>query len=285
MIYSKGQLTADQIQAKINDLMMRRDQLQSMMDSNVPTSDELKAVETGVNATISAEKKQMANVTKVYACYRYLCEASRTNSSNSKNASDPCAKYKDKDPCSRLNDLQTQLNEATRATTQAQTAGDSAMNQLLVYRGSNGSMDAIIKQLNSQIDTLKGELKNAPKPIPPDAAAANGTGQLSPQEIEENWMSFSFDSETSSLSKVTKSSTFKTAESFSDSGFFWSVGGSASYSRSSQSFSKSMHSADVSVSAKMLRVTFSRNWFQPSIFQLGKLKMVRTASLIALYTP
>lgn len=41
------------------------------------------------------------------------------------------------------------------------------------------------------------ELKNAPDPIPPAAAEASGTGQLTKQELEDNWLSFTFDSEMS----------------------------------------------------------------------------------------
>ena len=37
---------------------------------------------------------------------------------------------------------------------------------------------------------------------------------------------------------------------------------------------KKMSNSDVTVSAKFLRVTFTRNWFQPSLFHMDKLEMV-----------
>lgn len=253
-----------------------------MMNTNVPTKDELEKIEKKIQSTVSAEQEKIKETAKEYACYQYLCEEKRVSNTSTKTNSvtskSSCSQYDkpNSDPCSKINNIQQKLSQQSADIAQAQTAGNSAINQLTAYTGNNGSMEVIIKQLNDEIAELKRQLSTAQKPIPPDAEGAkiNGTGHLSSQEIEENWMSFTYDSETSASSTVTSSTTYKAAASLSVGGLFWSVGGGASYSSSSQDFSKQMKSAQVKVSAKLLRVTIERNWFRPSLFSVSKLQMV-----------
>ena len=253
------------------------------MDTNVPTDAQLKAVQDQTDKTVSNAKTKMQNKTLAYACYRFLCQQKRAssgkNSSKSVATSDGgnCAGYESgNDPCSKINDIQTDLDKARQDLVFAQTERSSVLNQLNAYSASAANLKNIINDLTEKIAQLQKELKNAPKPIPPDVARAklNGTGQLTPEEREQNWMSFSFDSESSTKSVKTDSKTYKAAVSFSAGGALWSVSGGASYSHASQDFAEKMSNSDVTISGKLLKVTINRNWFQPSLFAVGKLQMV-----------
>lgn len=211
-----------------------------------------------------------------YNCYQYFCQINRT-ANNPQNFVIPsdCTNYKSNpDPCNQINELQNKLSQKSEALAEALSTSYSAINQLTAT--ANTSISNFITQLNDEIAALHKQLPTAPKPIPPDVnkAKINGTGHLSPQEIEQNWMSFSFDSETSSSSTVTGSTTYKAAASSSLRELLWSVSGSASYSRSTQDFSSKTSSAKIAVSAKLLKVQIQRNWFRPSLFSVGSLKMV-----------
>lgn len=156
----------------------------------------------------------------------------------------------------------------------AKTTADSAKNQMLGFSSDNKNLQSIINQFDVQISALEKQKETAAQSTPPAANAANGTNELTSEELEANWMTFSFDSKTSKKSTSTESNSYSASLDFSVGGLGWSVGGGASYSRSQQDFAEQMSSADISVSAKFLRVTFSRNWFRPSLFKTGKLKMV-----------
>lgn len=146
-----------------------------------------------------------------------------------------------------------------------------------------------------QIELLEKELKKAPKPLPQEAASAKETvsHQESQQDLDDSWMSFSFDSEKAKKSVDSDSKTFKAAAAaFHASGLFWHADASASHSEASQDFNSKMSQAHISISAKLLRVTVNRNWFRPSLFEIGKLGMVscflfffRHEFIVAYYSP
>ena len=280
LLCSKHQPTKEQIQAKINDFTARKTQIEEMINSKVPTPSMLLQIKSEYNNTITSSKQKLSDAAKKHACLVYLCEQKRAKS-DSKAPADPksdpeCSDFasESSDPCKAITDTQGDMDEARRAMVQASTQRDSALNQLMANDPTDGSLNSLLLDLKQRIEQLTTELDNAPKPIPPAAAEANGTGQLTKQEIEDNWMSFTFDSEQSTKSVDTQSKTYKTATSFSAGGFLWSVSGGTSYSRSSQDFAQKMSQSDVDISAKFLRVTFSRNWFRPSLFNMGNLKMV-----------
>ena len=277
--------------SKISDLQMRVVQLTSMMKSNIPSENEANNTIANMKNTVTATEKNIQEASVDYSCFRYLCQQKRAkakrkvfrqeieflfNEVQSEDASTSCSgfKYKTKDPCNELNEAQTKLDVAREEAVQAATKENSARNQLHAYSSSDSSITGILDSLKTQIDQLQEELKTAPKPVPQAAASLNGTGQLTQKEIEENWMYFSFDSDSSAKSVSTSSTTYKAALSFSVGGALWSVSGGASFSRATQDFSDKMSRSDVSITGKFLRVTINRNWFQPSIFSLGDIHMV-----------
>ena len=247
-----------------------------MIDSKVPTENMLNQIKEQYGTMINSSKQKMDDAAKKHTCFVYLCQQKRAKKGKESQPTDPACKdfAKTDDPCKAITDTQGEMDESRREIVQANTQKDSALNQLTAYSATDGSLNTLIKDLDQRIKQLNNELKNAPSPVPPAAADANGTGQLTTQEIKDNWMSFTFDSEQSRKSVDTESTTFQTALSFSGGGLFWSVSGGASYSHKSQDFAQKMSNSDVSISAKFLRVTFTRNWFRPSLFNLGKLKMV-----------
>ena len=248
-----------------------------MIDSKVPTSDMLSQIKSEYEDTIDSAKQKLSDAAKKHACLVYLCQQKRAKKKRKIPPLKPdpaCTDFASGDPCMAITDTQGAMDEARRAMVQASTQRDSALNQLMAYNATDGSLKSLLPDVDQRIEQLKNELDNAPNPIPPAAAEANGTGQLTKQEIEENWMSFTFDSEQSTKSVDTESKTYKAALSFSGGGLLWSVSGGTSYSRSSQEFNQKMSNSDVDISAKFLRVTFTRNWFRPSLFNMGKLKLV-----------
>ena len=249
-----------------------------MIDSKVPTDAMLLQVKSEYESTITSSKQKLSDAAKKHACLVYLCQQQKANNDSNTKPDPDCSDYASSDPCNAITDTQGDMDEARRAIVQASTQRDSALNQLTANNATDGSLNSLLLDLDQRIEQLTSELDNAPSPIPPAAAEANGTGQLTKQEIEDNWMSFTFDSEQSTKSVKTTSTTYQAALSFSASGDLWSVSGGASYSRSSQDFAQKMSQSDVDISAKFLRVTFTRNWFRPSLFNMDKLKMVSSYS-------
>ena len=266
---SENKLTRQKIQAKITDLKMRLLQLQSMQNAQSPTDDDLKKLNPNTN--IETLKKNIEDAAKAVRCYEYLCQAEKTTKKLPEG--DTCKKaYPKPKPCDEVNAQRAAMNAAMQSATQAQTENDLMMNVLEAYRSSNTK--EIADNLQAKIKALEEELKSAPTESPV-VNKAKEKGEMIPQEIEQNWMSFSFDSVASSKSVSSNSKTYKGAHSFHAGGLLWSSKGGVSYSSSEQEFHKKMSSADVSVSAKLLRVTINRNWFRPSIFRISNfLKMV-----------
>lgn len=240
-----------------------------------PTETEITSMKEDSPALVKA-KTDIDNAAQAIRCFEYLCQAHRTK--KTLNTEDSCTKTyitdTEMNPCDELNKQRTAMDEATETVAQAKTESDSMANTLNAYSATNTNIKGVEAQLKAQIAVLEEKLKSAPIEAPM-IDKANAKGEMTRQDIDQNWMSFSFDSATSTSSVNKDSKTFKTASSFSAGGLGWSVGGGASYSRSQQNFQQKMSAANIGVSAKLLRVTINRNWFRPSVFGIGNfLKMV-----------
>ncbi len=248
--------------------------LLSMMNSAAPSSNDIDAIQNQTDAKVDDKKKTLNETTEELSCYKYLCLCAQTNTTVNPNST--CHKYVNEtnDACGDVSKKEDATNNASAAVTEAQTGADNALNELKAYNASNDNMKALVGSIDSDIDNYTSQLETAPKVLPPIAAEANNTGAMTQEELDNNWLSFSFDSETSNTTTVTDSKTYKSALSFSAKGLFWHASGGASYSRAEQDFAQQMSAADTSISAKVLRVTFSRSWFTPSIFQIAKFQMV-----------
>lgn len=170
------------------------------------------------------------------------------------------------DSCAKVTEQQANIAKKMQAVIQKRSQYDFAMNQL---QASSQSLQDIQKQFGDQINQLREELKKAPKPIPIEAAPV-----MSQKELDANWMPFTFDSETSLKSVDTDSKVYKSAATFGAFDGFWFAGASVSHSKASQDIYNAMSKANVSIAAKVLRVTFSRNWFRPSLFSYDNLEIV-----------
>ena len=94
------------------------------------------------------------------------------------------------------------------------------------------------------------------------------------EQLDANWMRFSFDS-AASKSQTDSSSSYSSVSTSVSVGFaMWSASASYSRSKSQQNFKSSMNSAKVAVQGELLRVTIQRPWFRPSLFQNAHLQMV-----------
>lgn len=270
ILFSESKPTRGQIQAKIRDLKMRLLQLESMMNSPAPSDEDLKKLSPSKDQEVMKKIKDAAAAIR---CYEYLCEAKKSETKLADG--DMCKKkYKASNPCDEVTNQRKAMDAATQSLTEIQTKSDLTKDILGAYKSTDASLQGIIKQLKAQIANLEEDLKSAPIESPV-INKAKGKGNMAQKEIEQNWMSFSFDSETTSKSFSSDSKTYKDASSFSASGLFWSAKGGASYSHSEKDFQQAMSKAHVSVTAKLLRVTINRNWFRPSIFQISNfLRMV-----------
>ena len=259
---------------------MRRAQLQAMMSAASPTEKELKALIDSSSGESTKRQKAIDDAAQAVKCYEYLCKAKNAKKLATLPATDSCkTKYKESDPCQEISKSRKKLEEASQAETEAQSVSDMMKNNLEAYKSTNPSLNAILVQLNNEIDELQKKYESAPTEAP-ILRKASGKGEMSGEEIAQNWMAFTFDSEKSSKSRDTSSSTTKVAASTS---FFaqFTLGAGMSYSRSHQEFHEKMSSSDVSVSAKLLRVTINRNWFRPSIFRNSNLfKMVSFVTVL-----
>ena len=89
----------------------------------------------------------------------------------------------------------------------------------------------------------------------------------SQEQLDSRWLQFEVNSEKTEFQTSSSQKQFSTAASFKASGFFWSVRGSASYSRSESKFQRDMNSAQVNIQGELLRVIVQRPWFRPSLFK------------------
>lgn len=254
-----------------------------MMNSDMYSNTTIAALKKNLKTTTQSETamNSLSEAMTKLNCWEYLCQAKKMNLKSSNTPSACTTSYysstkKDsstkEDPCSKIKEAQESYMTSISAVADGWMESNLTLNRFEAYDKTN--LQAILNELDSRITALQQQLDNAPKLLPPLAAVASGTGTMTQKELDDNWMSFSFDSK-SSISKTTKSSTsYKAAISVHDSGLSWSVSGSASYSRSTENFAADMSQSDMSVSVKMLRVTFNRNWFQPSIFSIQTLHMV-----------
>ena len=269
---------------KIKGLKMGHLQLTSMMNSHIPSERQAQNILSALNSTVDAALSKLSNASIAYSCLRYLClwkraisdsQSQRSKFPQDGESSDACLMYEiEKNPCTKVNKAQTDLDKARQEVILAETHKDVVMNHLSTYSASNGSIKSITDNLQQQIKQLHKELKAVPKPVPHAAATIIRTGQLTQKENEENWMYFSFDSESSLISVDSNSTAYQAALSFPVGEDLWSVPGGTSDSQASQHFAKKMSQADVSITGKFLRVTINRNWFQPSIFKLGNIPLV-----------
>ena len=218
--------------------------------------------------------KVLNESTDTLNCYKYLCCCRRFNVTV--NSDSDCKKYDNSsvDVCAEISQKEGGAIDASGDVTEQQLDNDYTLQKLSAYNGSSQDMQTLLQQLDDQIANYTEQLKDAPVTLPPIASSANQSEYLTQDEIDQNWRVFAFNSETSSSTAITDSKTYKTALSFSVNGLFWSAGGGASYSRAEQDFAQQMSEADVSLSAKILRVTFSRSWFTPSLFSLANFTMV-----------
>ena len=257
---------------KINDLEIKKLQINSMLQSHILTSQELKSLNKKINDRSKAASDKVEKEYNTINTMSCQCQIQRVlGLEESKKL---IGASNSSDPCKEMNDKMDGLNEAQSEATWAKTEGEAAVNQLQAYSAENSNLQGIVNDLDAQIKELQTELKTVPKPVPLSAADASGKNELSQDEIEQNWMSFSFDSVSSTKEVDTSSETYKAALSFSVGGLLWSVSGGASYSRSQQDFAQQMSKSDVAISGKFLRVTMNRDWFHPSIFSIGGLRMV-----------
>ena len=233
----------------------------------------MKEIQKHTDQTVDKKNTTLYNASKALNCYRYrcLCKQSQINT----NSYDSCEgkDYPDSiDYCKEVSKKEDDVKNASVAFIEAQTQANYTVNELKAYNA--GNIQTLLHSIDSDIANYTSRLATAPKVLPPIAAEASNTGAMTQEELDNNWLSFSFDSETSNTTTVTDSKTYKSALSFSANGLFWHASGGASYSRAEQDFAQQMSAADTSISAKVLRVTFSRSWFTPSIFQIAKFKMV-----------
>ena len=91
------------------------------------------------------------------------------------------------------------------------------------------------------------------------------------EQLDSNWLSFSFDSkkDTSSSFSTSSSKHLRVAASARAGNWFWSVKGSFdfSYSKYESRFLATMNSAQTLVRGELMRVTIQRPWFRPSLFK------------------
>ena len=250
---------------------MRKDQITAMMNSKVPTDAELAAIIKKFDDAKTKESTDMQATYDKISCLKVHCQLEEFGGLFADEVvKDKCGEQAGAKYCDALNKAQSDMAGQMQDSAQKQNQYDAAKNQLLASHASSDSLSGILKQIEDEINDLEDQLKTAPKelPVPKD----NNT--MSQQELDDNWMSFSFDSEESKTSVDTSSKVYKAAASFHASGWFWHAGGSVSHSSASQNFDKDMQQAGVNVAAKLLRVTFSRNWFRPSLFSHKHLGMV-----------
>lgn len=225
---------------------------------------------------LEAAQSDIQAAGKAVRCYEYLCNAERAYVQLPED--DACKTiYKEPRPCDEAKKWTTKLEEATQFAIKAQTDSDLMKNNLQAYESTNMNLQGISKNLQAKIADLERDLKSAPIHSPA-ISEAKGEKDMSQKEIEQNWMSFSFDSLKYSQSKKSDSKkAFKIViPSFFVSKFGFSAGTDGfSLSLKQKEFRHNMSVADVLVTAKLLRVTIHRNWFRPSVFRIRKsLKMV-----------
>jgi hypothetical protein len=98
--------------------------------------------------------------------------------------------------CCLVSEQQAIVDQAIQNAVRDRSLYDSAKNQLQAYNESSEDLRNILTQIHNQIELLK---ETSPKKLAHVAASAAGS-EMTQEELDANWMSFNFDTETSEQS-------------------------------------------------------------------------------------
>lgn len=151
-------LSAEQIQYKLDELTMRRDQIQSMMDASVPTTHDLDVATKKMDDKEGADRKKISTASEKLNCLRLLCQLFNADISGE---IESCKKQVTgiSNYCTALNDQQILVQKLMRSAIGAKTRDNSVKNQMHAYEASSNSLQQILKQVQDQINVLKKELE------------------------------------------------------------------------------------------------------------------------------
>lgn len=245
----------DEIQAQIGDLQAKKQVLKALKNA-ASSSDDLRVVLDELKTNLTKSDTTLAEFASNTEQLRQSCLTSRIR-----------AKATGKS----VQTSECQQYEAMTGSASDKLAGNSDLFacvqdldfQVNGVNQTKAALQVVIDEIDDKISELQLLLLRASTKFPSLARHAAD----SQDQLDSRWLRFSFDSKKKIASQDRRSSYFNTASSFSASGFFWSVGASASYSTSRSQFRRSMNSAEVKIQGELLRVTIQRPWFRPSLFK------------------
>ena len=142
--------------------------------------------------------------------------------------------------------------------------------QVNSFEESRDALNQTAQLLEEQIQDLKRRLASTDVKFSHLARKAQHAAD-SQEQLDSQWLQFSFDSQRYQSSSETEYS--RTTSHFAASAgggwgmFSFGASYSQSRSRSDYSFESAMNSAQTEVSGELLRITVQRPWFRPSIFK------------------
>lgn len=182
----------------------------------------------------------------------------------------------DDEACEKYAQSSSNASEHVNSNTELFACVQDLDFQINSFEQSREALNQTALQLEQRIEALRAQLASTDVKFSHLARDAQHAAD-SKDQLDSKWLQFSFDSKRyqSSSSSSYSRKTSQIATSVGGGGFFWSVGGSYSHSRSrSESrFRASMNRAQTVVSGELLRVTIQRPWFRPSIFKNPQLQI------------
>ncbi|KAL5492011.1 hypothetical protein EMCRGX_G017397 [Ephydatia muelleri] len=252
-------MSGDQIRLQIGRLKARRAVLVALKSAPVEPQ-ATKAIDDAKKSVDSADA-DLATTAKKAEKDRQICLAKRgcqMAADNIGGATDCGDFLKGSENTTNTVDLNSQIYSCAEA-----------LNAQLNPDSQKANIDQAIANIDAAVEEYKKALTTSPVQLSQLADHAADDKE----QLDANWLQFSFDSAASSQQTDASSSYSSYASSASAHGLFWSASASYSTSKAQQDFSTKLNSAKVAVQGELLRVTIQRPWFRPSLFRSAQYQM------------
>ena len=255
-------MSGDQIRLQIGRLKARKAMLVALKAA--PVESEAKTAMENAKKELEEAGKKIAKDAKKAETERQQCLAKRGCKMSGMKGTTDCGEFtKSSDSTTSDIDLNSEIYSCAES-----------INAQLSPESQGASIDKAIKDIEDAIKEY--EIVLGTSSIPLSQLADHAADDK--EQLDANWLRFSFDSAASSQNSDSSSSysSYSTSTSASGGNFFWSASASFSYSRSrsQQEFRSAMNNAKVAVQGELLRVTIQRPWFRPSLFRSAQYLMV-----------
>lgn len=258
-------------------LQSERDALASMTNFNNQSKAKSESTLKKLEDHLNSANKSRTNKTNAALTSRIDClEKNSQNSSSQPSSNDPCLKF---------NQANEDAVTATFQQAQAKSDYESAAFLLNSKDKFNGFLQSRIDSLDRQLAVINASLKSLAEPYLGSLADSRDFRNLNSmlnsteQNLDDEWLSFEYDSDSSHINTNQDSSSLNVAASLGVNLVKVGAQIGAQYGKTTTDLNQALNSASLKVSGQALRVFIKRPWFRPSIFEDPSLSFVSTVNL------